>query len=352
MARIVLQLSRPARRRLLRMARQTRDAGLRTRIHIILQYAAGKGCDRTAEAVLVASGTAARVARRFLEEGEAGLVDRRVENGTPKVDDDLLVALAEFVGRSPEEFGWSRPTWTRELMARELKRRTGVEVAVSTIGRMLGCLGARWGMARPVVKCPWSKRRKERVLRGIRLVLKRLRPGELAFYEDELDVHLNPKIGRDWMLRAQQKQVLTPGKNEKRYLAGALSVDGTQLLYVWADRKNTDLFIALLEALRRAYPSARRIHLVLDNYVIHKSKRLKRWLAKQEGFFELHFLPPYTPEENAIERFWREVHANVTRNHRCSTMVRLMRKLEAYLRTEARRRRWQVRSAPFLRAAA
>ncbi len=43
-----------------------------------------------------------------------------------------------------------------------------------------------------------------------------------VFYEDEVDIHLNPKIGADWQLHGQQKCVVTPGQNEKYYLAGAL----------------------------------------------------------------------------------------------------------------------------------
>jgi len=43
----------------------------------------------------------------------------------------------------------------------------------------------------------------------------------VAVYEDEVDIHLNPKIGLDWMGLGQQKEVVTPGKNVKRYLAGA-----------------------------------------------------------------------------------------------------------------------------------
>jgi hypothetical protein len=39
--------------------------------------------------------------------------------------------------------------------------------------------------------------------------------GTVAVYEDEVDIHLNPKIGPDWMTRGQQKEVMTPGKNEK-----------------------------------------------------------------------------------------------------------------------------------------
>jgi len=33
---------------------------------------------------------------------------------------------------------------------------------------------------------------------------------ETAYFEDEVDIHLNPRIGGDWMLRGQQKVVATP----------------------------------------------------------------------------------------------------------------------------------------------
>jgi hypothetical protein len=35
---------------------------------------------------------------------------------------------------------------------------------------------------------------------------------------DEVDIHLNPRIGRDWMLPGMQRRIVTPGKDEKRYL--------------------------------------------------------------------------------------------------------------------------------------
>jgi transposase len=38
----------------------------------------------------------------------------------------------------------------------------------------------------------------------------------------------------------------------------------------------------------------------------------------------LHFLPPYCPDHNKIERKWRDLHAAVTRNHRCKTLEKLM----------------------------
>ena len=343
-ARIVLNLCRPVRRWLQRRLHKSRDATLRTRLQIVLLYGQGWGAHRIAAALGCVPATAVRVVRRYMELGEEGLQDGRSENGCPKVDEDLVEALAELVAGNAEEHGWRRPTWTRELLAKTLYEMTGVRVSVTTIARMLRRLNIRWGMTRPVVVCPWPQARKKRRVRRILKIIKHLPRREVAYFEDELDVHLNPRIGRDWMLRGQQKLVVTPGKNKKRYIAGALQVGTGRLVVVEASRKNTDLFIELLKKLRRVHRDARRIHLVVDNYVIHSSRKLQRYLRDHDDLFVLHYLPPYSPEHNDIERIWREVHANVTRNHRCKSIEDLMRRVRWYLSGLSRKN--QRRSEP------
>ena len=337
-ARISITLSRHLRRRLEREARKTKDALYRTRIHIVLHYASGLGCDRIAAALGCAPSHAIRIAKRFLEGGEDALVDARAENGEAKVDEDALEALRELVDKQPEDFGWARSTWSRELLRKTLRREVGLRVSDRTVGRMLDKIGARYGAARPSPKPEWSKAQKSRRVRKILNVVENLPRGEVAYYEDEVDVHLNPKIGRDWMNHGVQKEVVTPGKNVKRYLYGALAVGGDEIVYTTSDRKNSDGFIAFLEKLRATNPKARRIHLVLDNYVIHKSKKTQRYLALHAGLFVLHFLPPYAPEHNRIERLWRDLHGNVTRNHRCHAMPDLMKRVRYWLDRERRRR--------------
>ena len=337
--RIVIVLTRQARRALQRKARKTKDAELRTRILIVLLYNQGLGARRIANTLNTVPMTAQRVAHRYLENGYEGLLDGRRGNGSPKVDDDLLQALAELLKGFAEDHGWKRPTWTREALAKSLEEMTGIAISVTTVSRMLKRLGARYGSARPTVLCPWPKAKKRRHLAKLRKLIKHLPRDEVVFYEDEVDIHLNPRIGRDWTLPRKQRVIVTPGRNEKRYVAGALAADGSALVFVASDRKNTDLFLALLEKLHHLNPKARRIHLILDNYVIHSSKRAQRFLAAHGELFVLHFLPPYSPEHNRIERLWRELHANVTRNHRCSSMRQLMRNVACWLRAEHRRRR-------------
>ena len=95
------------------------------------------------------------------------------------------------------------------------------------------------------------------------------------------------------------------------------------------ERKNTTLFIKLLDALRRQYRRARRVVLILDNYNIHKAHRVRDWLAGNPKF-ELLFQPVYHPWVNTIERLWRALHDTVTRNHRCNTMRELCQNVSRF----------------------
>ena len=61
-----------------------------------------------------------------------------------------------------------------------------------------------------------------------------------------------------------------------------------RLIWVKGDRKNSDLFIALLAKLRTTYADRRRIHVILDNYVIHRSRRTRNWLSRQGQRLCLH----------------------------------------------------------------
>jgi transposase len=321
-----------AKERLYRQLRNCHDAGMRVRYLIIVNLVNGRSAAPTAKALGVSVTTVYRVARRFREEGEAGLVDRREDNGQEKLTEEYLAKLYDVVASSPLEHGWRRPTWTREMLVGTLQRITGVKIHVTTMSRALKTIGARRGKPKPTVDCPWSKQAKHRRLRQIKDLVDNLPWNEVVLYEDEVDIDLNPKIGLDWMVPGQQKEVPTPGQNEKRYLAGAQDVRTGQLIWVVGDKKNSRLFIQLLWDLVQRYPKAKVIHVILDNYSIHDSQQVRLSLNTPDGrCLRLHPLPPYCPEYNKIERTWEDLHANVTRNHQCMDMDELIGNVLSYL---------------------
>jgi transposase len=336
---MVVRISSRVKIRLRRLRHKTSDKGLAMRCQIVLHAAKGWSSRKSAEAVGCSRSWVSRVLVRFDEDGEAGLLDRREDNGEVKVDADYLQRLYEVLERQPTDYGYSRPTWTRELLVRVMKQETGIAIHVSTMSRALKRIGARRGRPKPTVRCPWPKTRKKRRLRAIARLPTSCPTDEPVVHAGEVDIHLNPKIGLDWMNRGRQKQVVTPGQNEKRYLAGALDVRTGELICVEGAKKDSTLFLALLKALVDRYPTAARIHVVLDNYRIHASEITKLALQEFAKRIVLHFLPPYCPDHNRIERVWQDLHAEVTRNHQCRDMRDLMKNVRAFLRKRNATRR-------------
>jgi transposase len=327
----VARLGRVERRQLIRLGRESGDAYTALRFQAVARLAAGRSSPQVAAELDLATSTVVRAADRFVADGIDGLYDQRRNNGTSKTGERFDRALTRLLGSTPEDFAWERPTWTRELLCLQMTLEGFPTVAVCTMGRALSRIGARLGTPKPVVLCPWLRERKLRVLAAIRKLEARASAKEPVLYSDEVDIHLNPKIGRDWMLRGHQRRIVTPGKNEKFYLAGALDVRTGRLHTTGAARKNAGLFCQLLRLLASRYRRALRIHLVVDNYGVHSAHRTRQVLAALGGRIVLHFLPPYCPDANRIERVWQDLHANVTRNHRCKTMGRLLDNARRYL---------------------
>jgi transposase len=346
MTTIILNVPYAVKQRLRKGLRRCRDAGTKLRFLIALNTLNGRSARQTAEVLQIHNTTVYRVLRRFRAYGEAGLADGRADNGADKLQEGFLDRLDRVVRATPQDYGWRRPTWTRELLVETMVRLTGVRIHVTSMSRALERVGARRGRPKQTVGCPWPKAAKTRRLNRLQQLLATLPRCESAFYEDEVDVHLNPKVGLDWMGRGQQKEVLTPGQNEKRYLAGALDVRTRVVLWVEGVRKTSYLFLDLLDRLVQEYPQARRLHLILDNYRIHSSDIVLAALSGYlKGKVELHFLPPYCPDHNKIERVWQDVHANVTRNHRCASMAELMDEVHYYLRKRNRRLQQRAEAA-------
>lgn len=318
--------------KLMKESRRTQDARYRTRCLIVLRCGDGWSVRRVAKALSCSISTVSKTRGRFEVFGFAGLIDRREDNGDRKADELYMQTVHGLLEGTPLDRGLSRPTWTKRLLIDQAHARTGVKVSLTTMGRVLKKLGARRGRAKPIGSCPWSKSRRKQRMKLIAAMVESTPPDQAVVWEDEADIDLNPKIGVDWMLPGTQRLVMTPGKNKKHYFAAAMDAHSDRLTWVSAEKKNSGLFIAMLKKLLTTYADKTMIHLILDNFVIHSSRQTQAWLAERGQKIRLHFLPPYSPDDNRIERkLWREVHANVTINHQCANIEQLCGHVRSYM---------------------
>ena len=85
-----------------------------------------------------------------------------------------------------------------------LAERIVILISVSAMSRLLSRLSIGLKRPKPIVDCPWKKAHRTRRLRAIQRLVENLPADEVVLYVDEVDIHLNPKIGPDWTKRGQQ----------------------------------------------------------------------------------------------------------------------------------------------------
>src|SRR5205823_1159229 len=124
-----------------------------------------------------------------------------------------------------------------------------VRVSRETVRRWLRGADLVWRRPRPVLRrrdpCRSAK------LRALRQLLAGLPADEVAVFQDEVDINLNPKIGSMWMRRGQQAEVETPGDNAQRYLAGSMNWRTGTLWVTEGAKRAGALFVRHLDQLRR-----------------------------------------------------------------------------------------------------
>jgi len=305
-------------------------------LHILLLCAAQRSPTEIAAVLFCSRSTIYRVVKAYRVGQLAGLAEgeeagqehpqRRLTVLSPALQRSVLAILQA----TPRVCGWCRTRWSCATIALELQARRGLAVSGETVRRWLHELDWVWKRAKLSAKDD-DPQRVEKLAR-IRLAFEQLRAGAALFFADELDLSLLPKVGYQWMPKGAQVEVLTPGTNEKRYLAGALNVTTGIISHcVWYS-KVTGLFLNLLQTLDRAYPAAAfsRLTVVADNAKIHQAGEVEKWLAAHPRF-ELLYLPTYCPRANPIERAFGDVHDKCTRNHTRKRMWHLVQDVQQHL---------------------
>ena len=67
-----------------------------------------------------------------------------------------------------------------------------------------------------------------------------------------------------------------------------------------------------MQRIEKAYPSKKRVHLFLDNARYYKNRKVLKYL--QNSKIKVHYLPPYSPNLNPIERLWKWMKERVLYN--------------------------------------
>src|SRR3989344_4209845 len=296
--------------------RRIKDKKLADRIKAVLYLHYGLGYIQTAKLLMLDEVTLRRYSQLFQDKGLDGLLEYRYTGGQPKLTLVQEVELKSFIKENTQR--------TAKAIAKHVQSKYGVTFSLIGVTQLLHRLGFSYkkpkvvpGKADPVKQAAFLKIYRE--------IEAELGTNDQVYFADSTHPEHNPKPSYGWILKGRDndKFVKTNTGRERLSLNGALSLKDKTAVVLEEATINSGSVVRLFKKLIIKHPVG-KIHLVLDNASYHHSKVVKAWLKKHRRF-KLHFLPPYSPNLNLIERLWRFFHAKVTWNRYFATFEEFRR---------------------------
>ncbi|MCI0397958.1 MAG: IS630 family transposase [Chloroflexi bacterium] len=220
--------------------------------------------------------------------------------------------------------------WTQELLQKYFACYQHQALSQGTISKAIKRAGLRWRRAKLTIQSPdplyLVKRQRvrelsEKALQGTLTSQAAEHPPpegvtsrtHLVFF-DSTDLHWCPDMGTTYNAQGQQVKVGSPGYDNPWYgLLGSLHYPSGEGLYTVHTNKRHQEVQAHLQLLIDQDPQAFWF-VVLDNASAHTTPKLDSFCQSHTHRLELVFLPTYSPHLNLIERLWRFMRGQVTRN--------------------------------------
>jgi transposase len=154
------------------------------------------------------------------------------------------------------------------------------------------------------------------------VLLRKTPEDEAIMFLDAVHPTMATKISYGWIKKGEDKLINTTASRTRMNIVGALNLETMEVYtqdYATVNSESMEKYWAFL---REKYPKNNKIHIILDQGPYNISKKTRE--AAKKYNVELHFLPPYSPNLNPIERLWKVMNEYV-RNNRFFTSAREFR---------------------------
>jgi putative transposase len=298
-------------------------------LHVLLLCAAGRTPTEIATCLFCARSSGYRIVNTY----KAQALDHLVNPLVPKavwLSPSLCRSLLALLKKVPAAYGWCRTRWVIATLAAN-SRSSGESRSRLTMRRWLHRLGWVWKRAQLVARDDDRRRIESWPVSATR---ETPRNGQSCCFCDELDIHLLPKVGYQWMPQGETVKLVTPGQNQKHYMAGALELKTGRMVHCVGATQNercSGRYWRIWKELLRRRGSIKSTW-SWTTMAFTKPRRSSGGLNTAHQF-KLLFLPTYCPKGDPIERAFGDIHDKCTRNHQRHRIEELVGDVAQHLAT-------------------
>ena len=206
----------------------------------------------------------------------------------------------------PRQYGFDFGLWTRQIVSDLINDRLNIRLGLTAVGDLLHRVGLT--PQKPMRRAyerddPEIKKWKEETYPSIKKSAKK--QGAEIFWLDEASIRSDDPLMRTWGLKGQTPIVKTSGQRQGVNAISAISNSGGFWYQVYTERFNADVCIECLKDLIRN--RKKPIYVITDGHPVHKSRKVKEFVASLKGRLSIFILPPYAPDLNPDELVWNYI---------------------------------------------
>ena len=233
-------------------------------------------------------------------------------------------------GKDPRQYGFDFGLWTRQIVARLIADRFGIELSLASVGKLLAELGLtpQKPLMRAYQRDPEAIEAWKQTTYP-RLAARAKREGAEVYFWDESGFRADAVQGKTWGVRGRTPVVEVPGIRQSVSAASAVNAKGAFWFATYKGGMTAELFVAMLKHIMRG--RRKPLFLVLDSLPAHRAKMVRDYVESTNGKLELHFLPGYAPELNPDELVWNYVKRTGTAKSPLASGESLQDRIEADL---------------------
>ena len=157
-----------------------------------------------------------------------------------------------------------------------------------------------------------DKKAQEKWIESYKEMKKELPENETVLFMDGVHPTHNVKLAYGWIKTGTRKELPSNTGRQRINISGAVSLDDYRVYTKEDQSLNAESTIAFLKYLEELMPDKAKIHVYCDNARYYKNKAVGEFLTTSR--VQLHFLPPYSPNLNPIERYWKFMKEQILNN--------------------------------------
>ena len=304
-----------------RLHRSLHDKHQADRVKAVIALSEGWSAADIAQILLFDEKTSRHYFERYQQGGLQMLLDDNYSGAEPKLDAHQMSELEGYL----EEY--ILPD-AKSVIA-HIDKLYGVHYSVSGVTDLLHRLG--FSYKKPThVPGKQDPIKQQAFVRQYDRIKARKGENDPIYFADATHPQHNSIPSYGWIKKGQEKELKANCGRQRLNINGAINIETLESTTGFYDTINADSAIDLFSKIEAKHQNAKVIYIIVDNARYYHSRLLKKTLKGTK--IKLIFLPPYSPNLNLIERYWKFFKKKVMDNRYYETFGEFKRACKSFFR--------------------